>query len=131
MLTCRFNAISRMTVPARERSRPILATGKSRRAMKPHRPANIAVAICTYRRNEPLRVLLRGLVAASAKVEGRARVGIVLVDDSSEGLAYPLAQEFADRFSLGLHYRRSGQGNISIARNIALDTALEFADWIA
>jgi len=91
----------------------------------------IAVAICTYKRNEPLRLLLNGLVQCADRIRQRAALGVVIVDDTAEGLARAVAGEFADTFELGLTYRIAGHQNISIARNAALEEALRFADWIA
>jgi succinoglycan biosynthesis protein ExoM len=91
----------------------------------------LAVAICTYRRNEPLKVLLEGLIDCSQAVKDRAALGVVIVDDTAEGLARPVAEAFAERFELGLAYGISGKQNISLARNQALERAIEFADWIA
>jgi hypothetical protein len=92
---------------------------------------SIAVAVCTYRRNEALTVLLRALMACAERVRGRAAVGLALIDDTAEGLARSVAEEFADKFELGVAYRISGKQNISIARNLALETALGIGEWIA
>jgi glycosyltransferase involved in cell wall biosynthesis len=91
----------------------------------------IIVAICTYKRNEPLRTLLSALVKVAAETEDRARVGVVVVDDNPDRRAEAVVAEFQDAFSLGIRYRASGKANISIARNLAVNTALEDADWIA
>ena len=90
----------------------------------------IAVAVCTYKRNEPLRVLLRALIACAAHVKVRGAVGVAIIDDTADGQARSVVEEFADRFELGLAYRISGRQNISIARNLALETALDIGDWI-
>lgn len=91
----------------------------------------IVVAICTYKRNEPLRTLLSALVRVAEASAQRARVGVVIVDDNPDGRAREVADEFEGKFALGLQYRTSGKGNISIARNIAVDTACADADWVA
>jgi succinoglycan biosynthesis protein ExoM len=91
----------------------------------------IAVAVCTFKRNDPLRVLLAGLIRCAERVRHRAAVGVVIVDDTSQGEARVVAEEFAQAFELGLTYRISGHQNISLARNSALEGALRFADWIA
>ena len=89
----------------------------------------IAVAICTFKRNDLLTRLLDGLLVCAEQVSARGSVGIVLVDDTPEGLARPVAEVFADRFELGLQYRISGRQNISLARNLAVETAMELAEW--
>jgi glycosyltransferase involved in cell wall biosynthesis len=91
----------------------------------------IVVAICTYKRNEPLRTLLFALIDVSKAARSRARVGVVVVDDNPDQRARAIANEFQEVFELGIKYRTSGQGNISIARNIAINTAIEDADWVA
>ena len=91
----------------------------------------IAVAICTYKRNEPLAVLLESLLACAERVREQAAVGVVVVDDTKEELARPVAEAFNGRFELGLRYEVSGKQNISIARNLAIETAMDLADWTA
>jgi succinoglycan biosynthesis protein ExoM len=91
----------------------------------------LVVAICTYRRNEPLKALLKGLTVCGEAIQDRAGLGVVIVDDTPEGLARPVAEAFAERFELGLMYGVSGKQNISLARNQAIEGAMHFADWIA
>lgn len=91
----------------------------------------IALYVCTYRRNDELRRLLRSVEHAAAAVAGRAAVGVVVVDDNVDGRARGVAEEFEGRFPLGVRYRHVGGGNISRARNAGLDAAGEMADWVA
>ena len=91
----------------------------------------IAVAVCTYKRNEPLTVLLNALTACANRVRDRAAVGVAVIDDTPDGQARNAVKDYADKFELGLAYRISGRRNISLARNMALETALEIGDWIA
>src|SRR4051794_12402159 len=98
---------------------------------KPGPRTSIAVAICTYKRNDALTVLLHALLACAERVRDRASVGVGIIDDTADGEARIVADEFASRFELGLEYRISGKQNISIARNLALETALNIGDWIA
>ena len=95
-------------------------------------PATIAVAICTYRRNDLLERLLDALVVCADRVGVQAPVvGVALVDDTIEGQARPVADAFKGRSSLGLEYRiPSARKNISLARNLAVETALEMSDWL-
>ena len=62
----------------------------------------IAVAICTYKRNELLTRLLEALLVCAEQVRDRAAVGVALVDDTPDGQARVVADAFADRFELGL-----------------------------
>ncbi len=91
----------------------------------------IAVAICTFKRNEPLTLLLESLIASAERVRDRAAVGIVIVDDTKDEQARPIAEAFANRFELGLQYRVSGKQNISLARNLAIETSMMVGDWTA
>ena len=91
----------------------------------------VAVAVCTYNRNGPLEVLLEALLANTPCLGNRAAVGVVVVDDSSEGNARSVVARFEGRFELGTLYRLSGRQNISIARNLAIDAAAELAEWVA
>lgn len=89
----------------------------------------IIVAICTFKRNDLLTRLLDALLVCADRVRSRAAVGVVLVDDTPEGLARPVADAFAGRFELGLDYRISGRKNISLARNLAIETAMVTGEW--
>ena len=91
----------------------------------------IAVVICTYKRNEALAVLFEALLVSVARVRGRAVVGVVVVDDTAEGQARTVVEKFEGRFELGIAYRISGRQNISLARNLAIETGCELADWTA
>ena len=90
----------------------------------------VAVAICTYERNDLLERLLVALIDCAERVRSGAAIGVVLVDDTAEGQARPVADAFKDSFELGLEYRISGKKNISLARNLAVETALEMSDWL-
>lgn len=91
----------------------------------------LVLAVCTYRRNDQLAALLDGAVVAARAAESRATVGVVIVDDTAEGLARPIVERYAAAFPLGCHYRIAGHQNISKARNLGLDTALGLGDWVA
>lgn len=91
----------------------------------------VAVAICTYKRNEPLAVLLESLIACAQRIREHAAVGVVIVDDTKDEMARPVADAFAGRFELGFQYKVSGKQNISMARNLAIETAMDLADWTA
>ena len=98
--------------------------------MNPER-TKVIVAVCTYNRNEALRTLLDALIVTSDEVRYRVDVGVVIVDDNADGKARPVVESFEGRFALGVHYRTSGKQNISLARNIAIETAASMGDWIA
>jgi succinoglycan biosynthesis protein ExoM len=92
---------------------------------------SIAVAICTYNRNEALCTLLEALLVSAAQAAKRVVIGVVIVDDSADGRALAVVQGYEGRFDLGITYRISGRQNISLARNLAIETACEIADWTA
>jgi len=91
----------------------------------------IAVAICTYNRNEALTNLLEALLKSTRHVAGQAAVGVVVVDDSKDGRARPVCDQYTGCFELGIMFCVSGRQNISMARNMAIETAMQMADWIA
>ncbi len=95
------------------------------------RRTSIAVAICTYKRNEPLAVLLDQLIVCATRLGNRGAVGVVVVDDSWDGMAEAVVKKYAGCFELGIEYRKSGRQNISIARNLAIETACQMAEWTA
>ena len=119
-----------MTLCFRSRSEASRSNVPEESAVVPERK-RIAVAVCTYKRNEPLTLLLGALVACAERIKHRARIGVAIVDDTADGRARSVVEEFEDKFELGLTYRISGKQNISIARNLALETALNVGDWIA
>ena len=59
----------------------------------------VAVAVCTYKRNEPLTVLLHALLACAERVTKRAAVGVAIVDDTGDGQARPVAENFATEYA--------------------------------
>jgi succinoglycan biosynthesis protein ExoM len=95
---------------------------------QPSKRLSIALAVCTYKRNHDLAVLLRALVVCADRIKDRAAVGVAIVDDTAAGEAREVAEGTADQFELGLQYRISGKQNISMARNIAIETAMDMAD---
>ncbi len=96
------------------------------------RVTSIGVYVCTHRRNGPLRRLLESLVDAAARVQPEVEVAVVVIDDNPDGRAKEVIDAFdAGPFLRGLHYRYSGAQNISKARNLGLESAMELADWVA
>ena len=95
---------------------------------QPGEALRVMACVCTYKRNEPLRLLLERLAEIGDASAERFRLGVVVVDDNPGGAAESVAMSFADRFPLGLQYRRSGKQNISLGRNIAIETGTEYGD---
>jgi succinoglycan biosynthesis protein ExoM len=91
---------------------------------------SMIVVVCTYRRNGPLKVLLDAVIECAEQVRPKAAVGVVVVDDNPDGAARPVVEEFEGKFELGAHYRKLGKGNLSLARNLCLETGIGLGEWI-
>lgn len=70
----------------------------------------MAVAVCTYKRNHDLGVLLLALLACAERIRDRAAVGVAITDDTAAGEARGVAESAADWFS-----RASSMGNLRFA----------------
>ncbi len=90
----------------------------------------IVLYVCTHKRNDELLRLLESVKLAASAVADKAEVGVVVVDDNPDGRAKAVVEGLANSFELGLHYRKSGKQNISLARNIGLEAAMELGDWV-
>lgn len=91
----------------------------------------VALYVCTHQRNGPLATLLETVRAAADAVSDHADVSVVVVDDNPDGRASSVCEAFEGVFAGGIHYRHSGAQNISIARNLGIETAMELGDWVA
>ena len=91
----------------------------------------VAVYVCTYRRNDPLARMIDSLEVSARAAEPAIELGVVVVDDNSDGAAESVVASATNSFPLGLHYRFVGAGNIATARNAGLEAAMEIADWVA
>jgi len=91
----------------------------------------IALYVCTHRRNGPLATLLDTVKVAADAAAGKAEICVVVVDDNPDGRARSVCEAFEGVFAGGIHYRHSGAQNISIARNLGIETAMELGDWVA
>ncbi len=91
----------------------------------------IALYVCTHRRNEPLGLLLESVHRAADAAADVAEVTVVIVDDNPDGRARAVCDAFEDRFPGRIHYRHSGAQNISVARNLGIETAITLGDWVA
>lgn len=92
---------------------------------------SIAVCICTFRRNGPLGRALQAIERAARAVEPAVSVAVVVVDDNPDGRAREVVGAAAESSGRDLNYVHTGAGNISIARNAALESAIGLAEWIA
>ena len=94
-------------------------------------PARVSICVCTYRRPHLLARLLDRLTEVEREAEGLAEIAVVIVDDDITRSAESVAAAAAHRFARGLRYHCSASGNISVARNAALDLGSETGDWLA
>ena len=98
----------------------------------------VELAVCTHRRNAELRRLLDALcrnaehlaLPATQELVGRVKLGVVIADDNVDGRAIEVADEYANRFDLGVRYVHVGSGNISVARNASLEAGLFESDFV-
>ena len=93
--------------------------------------ARVAVCVCTYRRPDQLDALLHRIRQVAAKAAEYAVVGVVVIDDDPDLSAASVVARHSDEFELGLEYRSTSSGNISTARNTALDVGTAMAEWLA
>ncbi len=124
-----------------ERARPPieLTTAKSeaRQGSLPH----ICVCICTYKRREPLKRLLRDLDVQ--KTGGLFTYSIVVADNDPEGSAASAVEEVRTSIQTGLKYCAEPNRGIARARNMVIanatgdylalidDDEFPVADWLA
>lgn len=92
----------------------------------------VAVCIATCNRNGPLERLLRSLEEVAAASREEVALGVVVSDDSLDGLARDLVASFDDgRFELGVTYVNTASRNIAVARNSGIENGLAMGDWLA
>lgn len=87
------------------------------------------MAVCTYRRPEVLGRLLTQVEVGGAALAAIASVGVVVVDDDPERSAEEVVRRHGGE--LPVRYLATASGNVSRARNAALDAALPEADLVA
>lgn len=80
----------------------------------------VSICVCTYRRPD-LADTLRSLAALD--LPGEVRAEVVVIDNDDTPSARALAEGAVARADLPLRYLHAPAGNISIARNAALDAA--------
>ncbi len=91
----------------------------------------LAVAICTYKRDEPLARTLDSLAIAhrEALAAGVAiDLSVTVMDDDGSGGTRQFLKGLSHPFPV--HYEVSASGNISRARNSAIAAALPGSDWL-
>lgn len=82
-----------------------------------------SVCICTYRRPGRLELLLRDLAAQT-----RLPDEVVVVDNDAQASAREVVEAFAATVPFKLVYRVQPEKNISLTRNLAMQTAT--GDWL-
>lgn len=91
----------------------------------------VIVAVCTFNRNVELDNLLSKLKFYSESAWKSIKFGVTVIDDSSDGVARSVANNYLDAFALGIKYENTAARNISIARNRAIESSIQRADWMA
>jgi succinoglycan biosynthesis protein ExoM len=84
---------------------------------------SLAIVICTFRRNDLLRNLLRALTEQDLP-EGLP-VSVNVVDNSDEGMARPVVEEIAAASPLPMRWIAAHPANISVARNAGIAATTE------
>lgn len=92
---------------------------------------DVVVAVCTYNRNDELNHLITKMIEYSRAHWRHLTIGMTIIDDSLDGNARSVAEQYTDSFPLGLVYENSASRNISTARNLALTRSMYRARWIA
>ena len=89
-------------------------------------PTKIDVCVCTYR-----RALVRDTILSLAHQDLRGQIAmrVVVVDNDTSPSARTLVHDTAAGLNIDLAYVHAPAGNISIARNAAIDSAR--GEWIA
>jgi succinoglycan biosynthesis protein ExoM len=82
---------------------------------------HISVCICTFRRPEMLRHLLREL--GGQETEGRFSFSVVVVDNDRLRSAEQVVADFSQNSSIACVYRLQPEQNIALARNLAVENA--------
>lgn len=91
---------------------------------------HICIAVCTYRRSQHLEACLSSLTLL-ARPEG-IEFSILVVDNDAEGSARDTTRQQEASCPIKIHYCIEKKRGIPIARNRALDEALQLnANWIA
>ena len=93
--------------------------------------ATVAVAICTFRRDQQLTELLRRIATLASTEVPDGTVRIVVVDDSPEGGAAAVVEQLRPDLGLEIAYHNTAAADIAVARNCALELALERSEFIA
>lgn len=92
---------------------------------------SVSVAVCTFRRNEQLAELVRRINVLAPQELPEGAVNMVIVDDSPDGGAAQTVESLRKVVSLDLTYRNTASSDISLARNCALELAIERGNFVA
>lgn len=92
----------------------------------------VAVCICTYRRQRQLATLLDSLAAQRFASSGDVRLHVIVVDNDSEPTAASCCADFAAGGGVArLVYHHEPRRGISFARNTSLDLVPDAAEFVA
>ena len=89
---------------------------------------DVTVCALTYKRQEGLRRLLRGLDTLTFR-SAPPDIRIVVVDNDAQGTAQPMCEQLASTLRWPLEYAAEARPGLAIARNTALSHARD-SQWI-
>jgi glycosyltransferase involved in cell wall biosynthesis len=95
------------------------------------RSFDVAVCVCAYRRPEELARLLRAVAELEFRDTPAPVLGVVVLDNDPDGAARPVVEEAGRGSGLVVEYVPVGRGNISAARNAALEAGGGLAPLLA
>jgi len=82
---------------------------------------HISVCVCTYRRSELLKSLLRELELQ--ETDGMFSFSIIIVDNDRERSSERVVSEFRTKMAIPVEYHVEPKQNIALARNMAIEYA--------
>jgi succinoglycan biosynthesis protein ExoM len=95
------------------------------------RSLDVAVCVCAFRRPDELARLLRAVAHLEFRLTERPRLGVVVIDNDPQGAARPVADQGLSGPDVPVRYVPLGRGNISAARNVALEVGAGLAPLLA
>lgn len=94
-------------------------------------PHTAVIAVCTFRRNDQLAALIQRIDQLAATEVADGTIAMVVVDDSPEGGAAGVLDTLRATVAMPLEYRNTASADIAIARNCAIETAMELGEFVA
>ena len=93
-------------------------------------PVRVLVGICTFRRPDGLRALLKGVACQQFTQVARPHVGVLVVDNDCDPTIEALTAVLATDLALDVRYVGESRRGIAQARNAVLAGLADDADWL-